>query len=72
MPALLPAVSNFFISTFTAAGISGTTAVALSGAITSIFKAVVINAVIGVAAHALGTHGGDDDGTTWQAVDYDA
>ena len=70
MPQLLPAVANFFIATFTAVGVSGVTAVALSGAITSIFKAVVINTIIGSAMHAMGVHGEDNDGTTWQAVDY--
>lgn len=72
MPALLPAVSNFFIGTFTAVGISGVTAVHLSAALVGFFKAFVINAVIGSAMHAMGAHGEDDDGTTWQAVDYDA
>lgn len=72
MPALLPAVSNFFISTFTALGVGGVTAVHLSAVVTGFLKAVVINAVISSAMHAIGTHGEDDDGTTWQAVDYDA
>lgn len=72
MPQLLPAVSNFFIGAFTAAGVSGTTAVAWSTAVTGFLKAVVINTVISSAMHAIGTHGEDDDGTTWQAVDYDA
>lgn len=72
MPALLPAVGNFFIATFTAVGVSGVTAVAWSTAMVGLFKALVVNAVIGSAMRAMGTHGEDDDGTTWQAVDYDA
>jgi len=72
MPALLPAVGNFFIATFTAVGVSGVTAVHLSAAMVGLFKALTINAIIGFATRAMGTHGEDDDGTTWQAVDYDA
>lgn len=72
MPQVFAPVSNFFIGTLTAAGVSGVTAVAWSQALTTLLMSATMNTAFSLATKALGTSGTDADGTTWRAVDYDA